>query len=202
MLQNTIMLWRIWLGPLRQHAITWANVDPDLCRHLASLGHNELDVMWRQISGSTLAQIMACCLAGPSHYLNQCWLIITEVQHICLDNLTLGITLKYWPTLWKKHKANLRDLIVATGLVTLLKIDSNRPLISLCDLKIWWMTLKNNRAPLLCCFKLCASFHSHRWIQTGVTVWKRQIWVKINYFFDRVTLKFDGRPWKIIGHLF
>ena len=25
------------------------------------------------------------------------------------------------------------------------------------DLEIWWMTLKNNRAPLLCCFKLCAS---------------------------------------------
>ena len=25
-----------------QQAITWANVDPDLCRHLASLGHNEL----------------------------------------------------------------------------------------------------------------------------------------------------------------
>ena len=31
------------------------------------------------------------------------------------------------------------------------------------------MTLKNNRAPLLCCFKLCASFHSHWWIQPGVT---------------------------------
>ena len=42
-----------------------------------------------------------------------------------------------------------------------------------CDLKIWWITLKNNRAPLLCCFKLCASFHSHRWIQTKVTVRKR-----------------------------
>ena len=23
--------------------ITWANVDPDLCRHMASLGHNELN---------------------------------------------------------------------------------------------------------------------------------------------------------------
>ena len=23
-------------------AITWANVDPDKCRHMASLGHNEL----------------------------------------------------------------------------------------------------------------------------------------------------------------
>ena len=40
------------------------------------------------------------------------------------------------------------------------------------------MTLKNNRAPLLCYFKLCASFCSHWWIQTGVTVWKRPIWVK------------------------
>ena len=26
-----------------QQAITWANVDPYLCRHLASLGHNELN---------------------------------------------------------------------------------------------------------------------------------------------------------------
>ena len=25
-------------------------------------------------SGSTLAQVMACCLMAPSHYLNQCWL--------------------------------------------------------------------------------------------------------------------------------
>ena len=39
------------------------------------------------------------------------------------------------------------------------------------------MTFKNNRAPLLCYFKLCVSFHSHWWIQTGVTVRKRPIWV-------------------------
>ena len=51
-----------------------------------------------------------------------------------------------------------------------------------CDLEIWWMTLENNRAPLLCCFKLCATFHSHRWIQTGVAVRKRPIWVKFNDF--------------------
>ena len=25
-------------------------------------------------------QVMACYLMAPSHYLNQCWLIITEVQ--------------------------------------------------------------------------------------------------------------------------
>ena len=47
-----------------------------------------------------------------------------------------------------------------------------------CDLEIWRMTFKNNRAPILCYFKLCAAFHSHWWIQTGVTVRKRPIWVK------------------------
>ena len=70
-----------------------------------------------------------------------------------------------------------------------------------CDLEIWQMTLKNNRTPLLCCFKLCASFHSHGWIQTGVTVWKRSIWVKIGNFLSHVTLKFDRWHWKTIGHL-
>ena len=51
-----------------------------------------------------------------------------------------------------------------------------------CDLEIWWMTLENNRASLLCCFKLCATFHSHWWIQTGVTVRKHPIWVKFEDF--------------------
>ena len=32
-------------------------------------------------------------------------------------------------------------------------------------------------------------------------VWKRPIWVKIGDVLSRVTLKFDGWPWKTIGHL-
>ena len=51
-----------------------------------------------------------------------------------------------------------------------------------CDLEIWRMTLKNNRAPLLCYLKLYASFCNHRWIQAGVTIRKRPIWVKIDDF--------------------
>ena len=51
-----------------------------------------------------------------------------------------------------------------------------------CDLEIWWMTLENNRAPLLCCFKLCATFHNHQWIQTGVAVQKRPISVRFDDF--------------------
>ena len=34
--------------------------------------------LW-SFTGSTFAQVMACCLMAPSHYLNQCWLIINEV---------------------------------------------------------------------------------------------------------------------------
>ena len=71
-----------------------------------------------------------------------------------------------------------------------------------CDLEIWRMTLKNNWAPLLCHFKLCVSFRSHWWIQTGVTVQKPPIWVKLNDFQRHVTLKFDRWPSKTVGHLF
>ena len=80
----------------------------------------------------------------------------------------------------KENKANLKDLIAAIGLVILLKLDSNRRFFSPCYLEIRWMTPKNNRAPLLCYLKLFASFRSHWWIQTGVTVRKRLIWVKID----------------------
>ena len=59
-----------------------------------------------------------------------------------------------------------------------------------CDLEIWRMTLKNNRAPFLSIIKLYASFHHHMWIQTGVTVRKR-----LSGVVTSVTLTFDLWPW-------
>ena len=150
-----------------------------------------------------------------------------------------------------KNKATLTDLIAATGLVILLKLDSNQWFFILydleirwmtlknnkaallgyiklcalfqshqeiqtgvtirkysiqvkihdffvpCDLDIWWMTLKNNKALFLCYFKLCLSFHrhSHRLISTGVTVWKHPVWVKISDFFCPVW------PWNLVDDL-
>ena len=117
-------------------------------------------------------------------------------------------TQKYasWKMQWKyiilKIKANLRDFIAATGLVTLLKLDSNRRLFGAYDLQIQ-MTSQDNRAPVLCYIKLCALFQSHQWIQTGVTGRKRSILVKISaIILFHVNLKFDWRPWKTIGCLF
>ena len=37
------------------------------------------DAMWRERSGSRLAQVMVCCLTASSHFLNSFWLIASEV---------------------------------------------------------------------------------------------------------------------------
>ena len=52
-----------------------------------------------------------------------------------------------------------------------------------CDREVSRMTLKNNRAPLLCYFKIWASFHSHLWIQTVVTVRKIPILAQNHIYF-------------------
>ena len=83
-----------------------------------------------------------------------------------------------------------------------LKLDSNRQFFHPCDREIWWMTSKNIRVLLLYYVKFCVSFQIHWWIQTGFTVQKRSIRVEIVDMLSRVTLKYDGWPWKTIGHIF
>ena len=49
------------------------------------------DATWQHIYGSRLAQAMAWCRQAPSHYLNQCWLLISEVLwHSPLSNFTVS----------------------------------------------------------------------------------------------------------------
>ena len=91
------------------------------------------------------------------------------------------MTLKFdrWP--WTRQIWGILKLRLAYSPETC-NLGQNRWCFVLCDLEIWWMTLENNRASLLCCFKHCATFHSHWWIQTGVTVRKGPIWVKFDDF--------------------
>ena len=153
--------------------------------------------------------------------MNSNWSYSPETPNLCqIQWFFEPCDLEIWRMTF--NKANLRDLMAATGLVILLKLDSNHRFFSHvtskfdalpqtrriwgiwklrrayspetpnlgqnrwcfvpCDLEIWWMTLENKRASLLSCFKLCATFHSHWWIQTGVTVRKRQIWDKFDDF--------------------
>ena len=47
------------------------------------------DAIWWHRSGSTLTRVTACCLTALCHYLNQCWLLISEVLwHSSESNFT------------------------------------------------------------------------------------------------------------------
>ena len=84
----------------------------------------------------------------------------------------------------------------------ILNLGKNWQIFVLCDLEIWWMTLKNNRTPFLFYIEFCPSFQIHQLIQTWVTVRKYSIRVKTGIYLSHVTLKFDRWPWKITRHLF
>ena len=56
-----------------------------------SYKHQRINSLWpsdairRYRTGPILVQIMACCLTAPSHYLNQCWLVISMVHKHSLE---------------------------------------------------------------------------------------------------------------------
>ena len=70
--------------PVINHNLGWCNWGLNQITNIFQkiLPFNSLgpsDAIWRWRSWSTLVQVMACCLTAPSHYLNQCWLIISKV---------------------------------------------------------------------------------------------------------------------------
>ena len=105
------LYFRWWLGNTWHQAHTWTNDNHDhwhsltlatfnlsgweseflVLSTLFSKVINSLwpnDAIWRYRSRSTLAHVMACCLTAPSHYLNQCWLILSKNQwHSAEGNL-------------------------------------------------------------------------------------------------------------------
>ena len=76
---NFCTFWGLWILSHKYYrlALSWVN----------SLWPS--NVIWWQGSRSTLAQVMACCLTAPSHNLNQCWLMISEMlRHSPDSNFT------------------------------------------------------------------------------------------------------------------
>ena len=70
----------------------------------------------------------------------------------------------------------------------------------LCDLEIWWMTLENNRAPLLYYIKFV--HHCKPSIKSNLSYYPETPNSGQNWrFLSCVTLKFGGWPWKT-AHLF
>ena len=63
----------------------------------------------------------------------------------------------WWITILNNNKVKLGDMIAATVLIILPKLNSNCPFVGAYDLQ---MTSQNNRAPIQSHVKLCVSFHA------------------------------------------
>ena len=65
------------------------------------------DAIWHNKTWSTLVQVMARCLTARSHYLNQCWLIVSEVLWHSLRRVHSKYSdISYWD-LFKYHAAKI-----------------------------------------------------------------------------------------------
>ena len=128
------------------------------------------------------------------------WTGITLVQIMAWR--LVGTKLLFEPVLTPINKANLRDLIAATGLVILLKLDSIVDFSARVTLKFdgWPRKIIGHlfytASNFVHHFKAIDEFKLE--LQSG----KFQFGSKSAIFLSRVTLKCDGWPSKTIGHLF
>ena len=113
----------------------------------------------------------------------------------------------WWMTL---NKANLRDLIAATGLVIILKLDSNRLIWVKSKDFFSHVTLQFDRWPWKTIGHLFHATWSFVHNLVAIGEFKLELQSRNAQFgsnlmilplFSHVTLKFDGWPWKTIGHL-
>ena len=115
-LQRCIWKYCLWNGG---HFVQGEMSTSEESSSVNSLGPSDTIWCWR--AWSTLVQVMACCLMAPSHYLNQCWLIISKVlwyssediiirrfedtnQYSKIEDYILKITLRSPRGHWDKHQ--------------------------------------------------------------------------------------------------
>ena len=102
------------------------------------------------------------------------------------------------------NKANLRDLIAATGLIIFLKLDSNHQFFARVTMKFdgWPQKIKRHVFYTTSSFNLCiisdpSGNSNWRYSPETANLGQNQ-----RFFFSLVTFEFDVWPWKTIGHLF
>ena len=140
---------------------------------------------------TTVSYILTLCMELMQHNPHQ-----NNFPEISDQYFKLGLWKLIWASDFRislKVKWSLLELELPTGNA---QIGAKSSVFHLCDFEIQHMTLKNNGVPLLCNFKFCASFQSHRWIQIGSysleTLHLGQNW----QFLSWVTFKFDRWSWK------
>ena len=116
------------------------------------------DTIWQHRSGSTLAQVMACCLMAPSHHLTQWWLLICEIfLHSPESNFTVcaQATIQYYKfenSVFLRLLPHLRGVneLISCGLLTLYGDIELGP--------YWWYSISQEICTRFCCALLCCGY--------------------------------------------
>ena len=151
-----------------------SNVKLDTNRRFFSLCGREIWWMTSKNNRALLVYYIKLCASFQIHRWSQTW--VTVRKRSIWVKISDFFVLCDLEIRWMTPKNNRAPLLYQIKLYIISKPSVNlnwsyspetlylgqrRRFFVLCDLKIWRITLKNNRSPLLCCFKLCASFHSH-----------------------------------------
>ena len=67
------------MNATRQQAISWANVDPDLCRQIASLGLNELIKLHQSLLFCVIPKLVVWQSFGIFIWFSKCVLVLEKV---------------------------------------------------------------------------------------------------------------------------
>ena len=92
--RTSLMRGRVWIGVVRQQSITWANIDPDRCHHMASLNHNELSILTANNKNNAMCNFQPLGLSVTCHPIgtepmpcSQCYLITKEKKLIKISSV-------------------------------------------------------------------------------------------------------------------
>ena len=126
------------------------------------------DAIWQHRSGSTLDQVMACCLKATSHYLNQCWLIINGFWGIHIGTVTheilmMSICKMSLKITFLKLLLHLPGTIELSNYIHFIKY----ALFSSCFVLFWfcnqllWIYLIHSPRSFICCWLFGTNFNDN-----------------------------------------
>ena len=102
-LYDCFMPLQILLNTTWQNVIVFRKWMSDIFNQIYLITHYSLwpiNAIWHHRTWSTLVQVIAWCLMAPSHYLNQCWILVSGVQWHSLEGNFAAST---QATIWKSY---------------------------------------------------------------------------------------------------
>ena len=146
------------------------NLKLDSNRRIFSLCDLEISWMASKNNRALLLYYVELCVSFQIHQWIQSGVTVLKRSiRVEIGNILSGVTLKFHWWAWKTighlfyttlsfvyHFKAMGEFNLEVYSPETLNSGQNRQFVVPCDLEVWWLSSKNKRAPLLCCFKLCA----------------------------------------------